>query len=224
MPASYLPSSDLAFAAWLLNFSTLLTAAPATYGLTAPDAVIVAAQETAFSAALTLATDPGTRTPATVAAKDAARVLAEATVRPYATAISRDTGVLPGDKAAIGVTVPDPSRTPIPAPTSAPVLSVRSMAVGQVIADFRDSVDPTPRAKPFGVIGLQLFNSFGTVAATDPTQLNFAGQFTKTPLTISTSGQSGKIMSTAARWVTRAGPGGLAQVGPWSAIVSTYVP
>lgn len=220
----YLPNKDADFQAWLLNFSTLLTAAPATYGLTAPDAVLVAAQETSFTAALTLATDPGTRTPATVAAKDAARVLAEATVRPFATQISRNPSVDPGDKAAIGVTIPDPSRTPVPAPTSAPVLSTRSATIGQTIIDYRDSVDPTPRKKPDGVVGLQLFTAFGTVAATDPAQLSFLQQSTKTPTAINTAGQSGKVLSMAARWVTRAGPGGVAQVGPFGAIVSQYVP
>jgi hypothetical protein len=220
----YLPNKDQDFNAWLNNFSALITANPATYGLVPGDAVIIAAQQTAFSAALTLATDPGTRTAPTVAAKDAARVIAEATVRPYATAISRNPAVDPGDKSDVGVTIPDPSRTPIPAPTSAPVLSTRSATIGSTVVDYRDSVDPTPRAKPFGVIGCQLFAAFGTVPAISPESLSFAGQFTKSPMTISTAGQSGKVISMAARWITRAGPGGAAQIGPFGAIVSQFVP
>lgn len=220
----YLPNKDADFANWILNFSTLITAAPATYGLAAPDAVIIADQNNAFSAALTLATDPGTRTAPTIAAKDAARVIAEATVRPYATAISRNPAVDPGDKADVGVTIPDPSRTPIAAPVSAPVLSTRSASIGSTVVDYRDSVDPTPRAKPFGVIGCQLFAAFGTVPAISPTSLEFAGQFTKSPMTVNTAGHSGKLLSMAARWITRAGPGGASQLGPFGAIVSQFVP
>lgn len=224
MYPTYIPAADLAFDAWLTNFSTLLTAAPTDYGLIAGDATLVAARKTAFHAALILATDPGTRTPSTVADKDAERVLAEAVVRPYATQISRNPTVSNELKTEIGVTVPDPSRSPIPAPSTAPVLSVRSMIPGQVTLDYRDAANPVPRSKPFGVIGIQLFASFGTVAAVDPDQLAFVQQVTKTPTLLSSAGQSGKIASMAARWVTRGGPGGVAQVGPWSAIVSTYVP
>ena len=45
---TYIPAKDALFATWLENFSTLLTAAPATYGLTAPDATAVDAVNTAF--------------------------------------------------------------------------------------------------------------------------------------------------------------------------------
>jgi hypothetical protein len=222
--ANYIPAKDADFSNWLLNFSTLLTAAPTDYGLIAGDATLVAAQNTAFQAAFTAATNPATRTAVTIAAKDTARVNAEAVVRPYATQISRNPAVDPGDKTAIGVTVPDPSRSPIPAPATAPVLSIRSMIPGQVRYDYRDATDPTGRLKPFGVVALQLFASFGTVASVDPDQLSFVTQATKTPSTISTAGNAGKVMSIAGRWVTRSGPSGIAQVGPWSAIVSSVVP
>lgn len=224
MPTPYLPPRDADFAIWLANFSTKITAVPANYGLIAGDAVIIAAQNTAFQAAFLAATTPATRTAATVAAKDAARVLAEAVARPYATAISRNPAVTDANKANVGVTLPDPSRTPIPAPVTAPVLSVRAMIPGQVTIDYRDATDPTARAKPDGVVGMQLFAVFGTVPAVSADALSFIGQVTKTPTLLDSTGQSGKVLTMAGRWVTRAGPGGMAQNGPWSALVSTYVP
>lgn len=224
MPANYIPQPDAAFAAWLANFSAKLTFAPAAFGKTAGDAIAVAAQAAAFAAALISAVAPATRTSATVAAKDAARALAEAVVRPVATDISRSLIVTPANKATIGVTIPDPSRSPVAAPTTAPVLSIRAMIAGQLTLDYRDATDPTARAKPAGVVALQLFAAFGTLPATDASQLAFVAQVTKTPTLLSTAGQAGKIVSLAGRWVTRSGNGGVAQVGPWSALLTSFVP
>ena len=78
--APYIPAKDALFAAWLLNFSTLLTASPVTYGLTAPDAVTVAGVNGTFQAAYATATNPATRTSGAVAATDVARLDAEAIV------------------------------------------------------------------------------------------------------------------------------------------------
>lgn len=224
MPTNYIPQPDAAFAAWLANFSAKLTFAPAAFNKSAGDAAAVATQNTSFAAALIAAVAPATRTSATVAAKDAARALAEAIVRPIATDISRSLIVTPANKATIGVTIPDPSRSPVAAPTTAPVLSIRAMIAGQITLDYRDATDPTARAKPAGVVAMQLFASFGTAGATDPSQLAFLAQVTKTPTIVSSAGNAGKIVSLAGRWVTRSGAGGVAQTGPWSAMLTSFVP
>lgn len=218
----YIPNSDALFATWLLNFSTLLTATPTVFGLVAGDAVIVAAQNTDYQAAYTASADPGTRTPVTIAAKDAARVNAEFVARPYATQISRNPAVDPGDKAAIGVTIPDPSRTPVPAPTTTANAVLRNASAGLAILDYRDSSTPLSKAKPYGVVGVQLFASFGTVPATDPAQLEMVGQFGKSPIFMPTAGNAGKVCTYATRYVTRSGPQGQAQTGPFSALSSFY--
>jgi hypothetical protein len=220
---SYLPASDSNFAAWLLNFSTLLTAAPATYGLTAPDAVIVAGVESAFSAALTTATDPSTRTPAAVAAKDAARASAEAVVRPFAVSISLNPAVLVEDKVAIGVTVRSTTPTPVPAPVVAP--SIELIKATPLVMQLQvRPVGSSSKAKPPGCIAIEIARSVGTVAATDPAQLAVIGQYGKTPLLQEFgAGDVGKICTYAARYRTRSGPGGVSQPGPWSALASFVV-
>lgn len=223
MAGPYLPNKDADFSNWLLNFATLIALLPATYGLVVGDATAISAQNTAFQAAFTLATDPGTRTPATIAAKDAARVTAEAVVRPYATQISRDPSVDPGDKAAVGVTIPDPSRTPIPAPTTTPNGVLRSASPGLATIDYRDSATPLSKAKPYGVVGVQLFAAFGTVPATDPDQLKFIAQFGKSPIFLDTAGQAGKVCTFATRYTTRSGLAGQANVGPFSTLSSFFV-
>ena len=219
MPApSYIPAKDADFDAWLLNFTTLLTAAPATYGLTAPDAVTCAAQYTAWHPAYVAATDPSTRTPVTVAAKDAARVTAEQVNRPYAQQISKNASVTPGQKTAIGVNLPNNSPVPIPAPTSFPILGFRAATPLQHQLQYQDSDLGTGKAKPSGAIGLELYRAIGTVPALDPSQATYYGTATKSPTRVTFSaGDVGKACTYFARWITRSGPGGVAQNGPWSA-------
>ena len=220
---TYIPAKDALFATWLENFSTLLTAAPATYGLTAPDATAVDAVNTAFQAAYALAIDPPTRTSVTVADKDAARASAEAVVRPFAVTISRNAAVTDGNKTAIGVTVPSVTPTPIPPPANAPSLALVS-AISLVQTLSYKVAGQTGKAKPFGSIGVEIFRSVGTVAATDPAQCAYIGTYTKSPFKQTySSGDQGKIVTLFARYVTRSGPDGVAQPGPWSDALNLIV-
>jgi hypothetical protein len=222
--APYIPARDADFSAWLLNFSTLLTATPAAFGLVAGDAVIVAAQNTAFQAAYLLATDPGTRTSPTVAAKDAARVTAEGVVRPYAVGISRNAAVTPENKTAIGVNLPNTAPVPVPPPLTFPQLGFRSAEPLTHVLQYQDSGLGTGKRKPFGAIACELWRSVGTVAATDPAQARFYGLFTKSPLRSSFEApEVGKVCTYFARWTTRSGPAGAAQPGPWSAPLTIAV-
>jgi|TARA_R110002167_G_C12665306_1_gene650289 hypothetical protein len=220
--ANYIPAKDADFDAWLLNFSTLLTAAPATYGLTAPDAVLVDAQQVAWAAAYLLATDPGTRTSVTVAAKDAARASAEFVVRPFAVNISLNPSVTNGDKTDIGVTVRNNIPTPIPAPVVAPVIALLTA----MPLTMQLQITPTGasnKAKPQGVTAIEIARSVGVVPATDPAQLLIIGQYGKTPMFQEfVAEDQGKFVTFAARYRTRSGPAGVSQAGPWSNL-STFV-
>ena len=68
--APYIPSRDSMLANWLTNFSTLLTASPATYGQSSATASAVATAVAAWSAAYALVTSPSTKTAMTVAAEE----------------------------------------------------------------------------------------------------------------------------------------------------------
>lgn len=224
MATNYIPPTDAAFDAWLTNFSTLLTAAPTDYGLTAPDAVAVAAERTAYHAAYVAASDPGTRTSVTVAAKDAARVSAEAVVRPFAVSISLNAGVLDADKVDIGVTVRKTVPTPVPPPITVPALALNSALPLQHQLRYFDTSTPTSKGKPAGATGIQVFRAVGTLPAVDPGQASYYDIWTKSP-NISTflAGDVGKVCTYFARWMTRGGPGGAVQYGPWSAPLSIAV-
>ena len=225
MPAiSYVPAPDALFSAWLLNFSTKLTASPATYGLIAGDAVIVAAQNTAFQAAYLAAITPATRTGSTIAAKDAARATAESVVRPYAQRIKVNPAVSNAARVDIGVTVDAFPPTPIPAPTSSPVLMLMMATPLQHTMQYRDALTPTSKAKPYGVKQLALFVTVGVAPAVDPDAALYRGGFTKSPMNIGfESSQRGKVATYFARWENGSGPGGVAARGPWSDPVSVII-
>lgn len=222
--APYIPARDADFNNWLQNFSTLITAAPATYGLASGDAVTIAAQATAFDAAFLLATDPNTRTPVTVGAKDTARATAEAVVRPYAVDISRNAAVTTGDKIAVGVNLPNNAPVPIPPPTTFPQLAFRAATPLEHVLQYQDSGLGTGKKKPFGAIGCEIWHAIGTAPAVNPGSASFHGTVTKSPLRVSYQpGDVGKLATYFARWVTRSGPGGAAQVGPWSAPLTVAI-
>jgi triphosphoribosyl-dephospho-CoA synthetase len=80
------------------------------------------------------------------------------------------------------------------------------------------------KSKPFGSIGVEIFRSVGTVAATDPAQAKYNGTITKSPFRQSFAAEDqGKLCTYFARFVTRSGPDGQAQVGPWSAALNVHV-
>jgi hypothetical protein len=218
--ASYIPPKDANFSTWLANFSTLITASPTTYGLLASDAVVIAAQNTAWAAAYALAISPSTRTPTTVQAKDVARINALATVRPYAQLISNNAGVSSSNKTALGINPRTNGPTPITAPTTNPNLTIQSASVLTHVLRYRDSAaSPTVKAKPAGAIALQLYAKASATPITDPAALDFRGPITKSPLQVAwDSGDAGKVGYYSARWVTRTG-----LVGPWSAIASMTI-
>ena len=222
MPAlpPYIPPKDAQLANWADNFSALLTASPATYGLVSGDAAAVAAVVATWDAAYALVTSPSTKTAATVAAKNAAKINMLATVRPYSQAISLNAGVTTMAKTAIGVNPRTSVPTPITAPTTYPVLTVSQALSLQHILRYRDQLaSPSVKSKPYGVIGVQLYGNASATVITDPTTLMLLQTTTKSPLLQPWgSGSVGKPAYYAARYVTRKG-----LVGPWSPIVSFVI-
>lgn len=224
MQAPYLPSKDADFDAWTVNFSTLITASPVTYGLVTGDATAIAAAKTSWHAAYLLASNPATRTSVTVANKDAERILCTSIVRPYAVTISRDPSVDNGDKTAVGVNLPNTARTPVPPPSTVPGLALVSAIHFLHTLAYKDTSTPTTKAKPPGAIGMELQTLVAVTAGADPSTGRSWGIVTKSPFSIGwTSGDVGKIATYWGRWVTRSGPSGIAQVGPWSAPLSITI-
>lgn len=222
MPANapYIPPRDADLNNWLANFSTLIAASPATYGLVSGDAAVITAAVAAWSAAYTLVTSPSTKTKETVSAKNGQKVDVLATVRPYAQTIANNAGVSSASKVALGLNPKTSPPVPITAPTTSPTLTAQSTSTAGTIIRYRDSTSsPSVKSKPYGVVQIQMFAEASATPITDPSTLTFVGAYTKSPLTLTMgSGNAGKTVYFAARWVTRKG-----LVGPWSSIISYIV-
>lgn len=204
----------------MVNFSTLLTASPATYGLTAGDAADVAALVNPLPAAFALASDPATATKVTRAARDTALRAAELFVLPMAVTVSRNSDVAPDDKIAIGVNVPSTTRTIVPAPTAKPVLAVRNVSGLVAKLDYQNSETPGKSGAPLGCT-TELWFVVGTAAAVDPAQLSYRGKRTRSPFTIeTTAGDAGKVVSVSMKFTKRNGTDGQNADGPWADIVT----
>src|SRR5882762_7926359 len=93
MAIDYLPTRDPALGLWTANFSTLITATPTASGLTALQASSYATLDAIWQSALAAATDPGTRTKATVAAKDAGKANVKAASRSLAIVVQSFPGI-----------------------------------------------------------------------------------------------------------------------------------
>lgn len=222
--ASYIPPKDADFRTFLNNFAALITATPAAYGLAAPDAVIIQAQADAFDGAYVTANSAETRTPAAIAAKDAIRAEAEATIRPYAQDIARSSAVSNELKVGLGLNLPNPTRPPIPPPVVAPQVLLDNATPGQHKLRYRDSSSPAGKAKPVGAIGVELYRTIGIAPAVDPDAANYLGTYTKSPLFAqSAPADKGKTATYFARFVTKSGAGGKAATGPWSAPLSVVI-
>lgn len=219
MSGSYIPTRDAELESWLANFKTLIAANPTNYGLVAGDATTITNSYNAWHTDFLAATNPTTRTHVTIAAKEAQKILTLDVVRTYAATIRANGAVSDALKLGLGLNVHDTLPTPIPAPSTYPLLSING--AGPLMQDLRaaDQTSPTRRAKPHGAAGLLMFRAIGTAAATDPGDAAFLGFVTKAAFTSSfDSADDGKVATYFGRWTNAKG-----EVGPWSAPVSMRI-
>jgi hypothetical protein len=212
----YIPARDLALESWATNFAAIIAASAGTYFLSGSDVTLINSVTAAYSTALTVALNPDTRTKPSVAAKNAAKAAMLGTVRPYAINIHNSLGISNDNKIAVGVNLLNPTRSPIPAPDSNPLLSVIGANQGVHTLRFADMNTPDKRSKPAGIIGMQLFLNIGVAPVTNPAESSFYASVTRQPFAVVFSPtNNGKVATYFARWITRTG-----LVGPWSPPVS----
>ncbi len=216
----YIPSRDSKLDLWADNFQTLVAANPALYGVMAADAVIITAAYDSWHAAYLLVTSPSTKTAMTVSAKNTARVTMLGIIRPYAINISLNAGVTSGDKTALGVNPRTSTPSTITPPTTNPVLVLQSAQNLSAYIRYRDAAaSPSVKAKPYGVVQIQIFGKSAAAPITDPTTLPLLQTATKSPVVLNLTTQTvGQQLYLAARWVLKTGG-----ASPWSPIINFTV-
>lgn len=222
MAGSYIPTRDVDLVPWAQNFSTLITANPALYGLTAGNATDIDTVVDAYAAAYTVSSNPSTRTPASIAAKDSAKGAMVPILRLWAQTIKLNSGVSNENKVALGIHINDAGPTPIPPPSTAPVIGLVSQFHLTMKLDIRDSATPTSRAKPVGTAGALIYRTINLItepAPTDPSEAVFDGLFSRNLADQSfISDNVGKRCTYWARWTNAKG-----EEGPWSVPFSQFV-
>jgi hypothetical protein len=148
--ATYLPSREAELVHWATDFSTKVTAAPESYGLTPAQSGEVSVAVDAFTAAYATATNRETRTPVTIEAKDDAKKAMLGVVRGSVRLIQAWPQITDAKRSALGITVPDPTPTRSPLPATSPQVIVRS--VDGRLLELQLKEDGTDRrGKPEGV-------------------------------------------------------------------------
>ena len=172
IPVTALPSNDAQLIQWTQNFLTRITAAPATYGLTAALCTSLSGFLSAFTATVQ-ANVPDLRCRASVTARNQAKVNLVYNIRLMANTIYGQAAVTDTMKQQLGLTV-RAIPTPIPAPSSSPVIEVLSVSAWTVSIRLR-AADGSTRGKIAGASGASIFSYVGTQPPADIAQWKFEG-------------------------------------------------
>jgi hypothetical protein len=205
----FIPSRDEDFNAFALNMSTLITAAPTSWGLVAGDATALAALYGTFNTALAVTKVPSTRTPTAVIAKNTARAQLTSDIRALAKRIQATLSVTAAQKISLGITVPDHTRTPAPVPATRPILSIANITSRTLKIRLSDEATPTKRAKPPGVDGAQVYSFIGATPPGDLSAWTFKGLARKGEFNVPYNlADVGQVAHLRAVWINTRGASG----------------
>ncbi len=209
--ADYIPGPDASFNAWLANFVTYANANLANLGLVAADMTPVTTAQTAWGSGFTAHVTAKAAAMAAKQNKDETRAAVVAAVRPLVRRLQASTVVSDAERAALGITVPSAGGT-IGPPTSRPLVSVECGQRLQHTLRFVDESTPTKKAKPAGVLGVEIWNKVGTTPPTSEGELRFVAVDTNAPFVVNFEAEDGT--KTAYYWLRWVSPTG--ERGPWS--------
>jgi hypothetical protein len=221
---AYVPRSQAKFNLWANAFSRTVAADPAQFSLTAADAEKIAAKVAGWNKAYKPAVAKGTRTRATVAAKNLARKQALKTLRKYAQQIAHSTGVSADQKVGLGINPGTSVWRRIQPPATHPVLWIIRAANLQFTLRYADNLAAEKiKAKPKGVGSCQIFYSlrpFSSPPITDYKELREQLTVTRSPHVLDfPDSAGGQQCYLAGYWLLRNG-----KRGGWGPITSFTVP
>ncbi len=218
----FFPDSDAEFSAWGDQFNAYLQAHFAELGLSPGEVLGLNADWTSFQDAFTAHVKARAAAAAARETKVEARRKFVALMRPSVRRIQTFGGTTDAHRGNLGITIPDPSRTPVVAPTSRPLVKVDfSKRLLHRIA-FVDEKTPTRRARPRGVMGAEVWvklSAPGESPPTGPDDLTFLLLSTRTPALAEYAGaDASKTAHSMLRWLSSR-----AEPGPWSETASATI-
>lgn len=172
--ANYLPTRESELVAWSGNFAQVIGSDPLLYGLDLGQASAYTAAQEAFAALFASAQGNGTRTPAVIQSKKQAKAALIALTRELVNICQSWPGMTNEKRSLLGVTIRDVEPTPVPVPTTAPVIEVLGKWAQVIKIRLRDA-DSTRRGRPDGVVGATLFTFVGDQPPADISGWKFEG-------------------------------------------------
>ena len=217
MRYTFFPSTDSLLLGWSLNFKTILTAAPATYGVTSAQCVSYGTLHSNFATALA-ACDPNVRNKSAVVSKNEARRLLKDNARLLANLVNGTATVTDAQKIALGLNVRAQPQ-PIPVPKDPPVLEVEYVR-GRIVRLNLKATTDGKKGKPAGVQGAAIFSYVGDSAPTGNEGWRFEGNTTQRSVDIQFDNT---VAGGAQVWFTAFWYNPRAQSGPAAVALSTYL-
>lgn len=201
------------------NFSTLLTANFAAYGLTTSVASTYSSKFNTFKAALTASSSDATRGKSTVIAKNLAKKDLIGYTRLVAGQIGKTMTVTDQQREDLGLIVRKKPSV-IPAPTTRPSVEKTSAVMRTVGIRIWDDSTEFKRAKAPNTIGAKVYTFVGSDYPSDPTAWAYNGDATrgKYEITFPDTVASGAQVWVCCAWFNRKG-----ETGPISVPISTNV-
>ena len=221
MPGDYVPGPDAEFDSWQQTWVTYAVANAAALGLDPIlDIPAIQAAQTAWDTDYDGHLTASAAAQAARAAKDGERATYVTLLRSFSQQIQKRSGTTDEQRGGLGITIPDTEPTPVPAPTTAPVLNiVTSERLRHVVEASKTALEGGALGKPTGVRGVQLWRKIGDPAPVDESDLEFVSEFTRTRMTLDYQmAQGGLTVYYQARWVGTRG-----DTGPWGELVSATV-
>lgn len=218
--AGYVPDPDGDFDSWQANWVTYAAANAAALGLAAADVTAIQTAQTAWGTKFTDHVAKQNAARSAAQAKDAERGTYESLLRSHSQQIQKRPGTTDAQRAALGITVPDTTGTPVGPPTTSPVVTIDTAQRLRHVVNFtRTQAEGGGRGKPPGVRGCQIWMKIGAPAPVSESDLTFVTEDTRTPHTIEfDAADAGKLVFYWCRWVNTRG-----ETGPWAAPVSATV-
>jgi len=161
------------------NFASRIATGFASFGLTSAQSTAFGVLNTALQAKYLLAVEPATRTPVTIEAKTIALKNMRTSAINLAKIIYSTATVDDSQLVELGL-LPRSSRTPIPAPATAPVIDIVSAVGNTVRIRLHEAGESTKRGKPDGVDGAALYSFVGATPPDEESEWNFEGLTSKT--------------------------------------------
>jgi len=192
------------------NFASLIATGFASYGLSSSQSTAFGLLDTALQSAYSTSIEPSTRTPVAVAAKNLALKNMRASAVQLSKIIYATNTVTDDMLIGLGL-LPRSTRTPIPAPTEAPVLEVTSV-VGRVVnIRVHGAAPDSKRGKIPGAVQANVYSFVGDAPPDDPRAYHFEGGTTRA---ISKILFPNTVASGATVWLTACWVSGRGESGP----------